>query len=311
MVHTPEAAEAFSSLVDAAMPQLTASEQRMARFFTGNMQVVLLESAAQIAARAQSSDATVVRTAKALGYDGLQALREAILADLTGGVSPAQRLERTLSASGSNAGRVLSHVIAAHDDGVAALRSADFEQAFAQAVTLLAGARRRHVFGLGPSGSIAGYATLQFNRIGLDSRSLDRAGIALADQLMDMETGDAVLLFAYAPVYKEVAVVLEQATQLKLPVILVSDSMGPLVSEQISEILPVPRGKAGHLSMHGATMVLVDALIAALAAVRPADALSKLARLSNLRTDLDPAWAGRGVRRGGKPPAHKRKDTSQ
>ncbi|MGV8856502.1 MAG: MurR/RpiR family transcriptional regulator [Devosia sp.] len=310
MAQLTETTEAFRGIVDAAMPQLTASEQRMARFFAANMHAVLLESAAQIAERAASSDATVVRTAKALGFDGLLALREAILADLSGGISPAERLKRTLSSSGSEAGRILSHVVAAHDDGLTALRSEDFEQTFTRAVSLLASSRRRHVFGLGPSGSIAGYATLQFNRIGFDSRALDRAGIALADQLMEMGPGDAVLLFAYAPIYKEVAVVLEQAAQLGLPVILVSDSMGPLVSEQISEILPVPRGKSAHLAMHGATMVLVDALIAALAATQQADALSTLLRLASLRADLDPAWAGRGVRRATKPPV-KPKDKSQ
>lgn len=291
------ASEGFRNTVEAALPTLTASEQRMALFFAEHMEVVLLESAAQIAARAASSDATVVRTAKALGYDNLMALREAVLAELTGGVSPAQRLERTLSAAGSDAERILSHIIDAHEDGLSALRSEAFQAAFARSVVHLSSARRRHVFGLGPSTTVAGYASLQFNRIGLETGSLDRSGIGLADQMLAMAPGDAVLMIAYAPIYKEVAVVLEQAAHLKLPVVLVSDSMGPLVSEQISEVLPVPRGKAGHLAMHGATMVLMDALVAALAAARPKEALSRLARLSELRGELDPAWTARGVRR--------------
>ena len=91
--------------------------------------------------------------------------------------------------------------------------------------------------------------------------------------------------------------VLDQAGHLDVPVVLVSDSLGPLVTDKVAEVLPVPRGKAGHLAMHGGTMVLIEALIIGLAARNRELALDSLDRFSGLRGAIDKAWSKRGLRR--------------
>jgi DNA-binding MurR/RpiR family transcriptional regulator len=163
-------------------------------------------------------------------------------------------------------------------------------------VPILAKPARRHVFGIGPSGALAEYAALQFNRIGLPSSALSATGIALADRLLGMALGDAILMIAYAPLYREVSVVLDQARALDAPVVLISDSLGGHVRSAVREILPVPRGRGNHLAMHGGTMVVIEALTTALAAGRRTEALASLARLSELRGAIDKSWLKRGVR---------------
>lgn len=91
MTHdTPaETLVAFDTRVQAALNSLPPAEQRMARFFVDQKQSVLLGSAAEIAQLAGTSDATVVRTARSLGFESLSALRQMLLSDLTGTPSPA------------------------------------------------------------------------------------------------------------------------------------------------------------------------------------------------------------------------------
>ena len=289
-----QAAPGFDARVEGVLRDLAPAEQRMARFFIEEKQAVLLKSAAEIAQSAGTSDATVVRTARSLGFDGLSALRQALLSDLTGTPSPARRLARTLDETGDDAEAALRHVVDIHENALAALRRPEVAAGFSRSVDILAAAPRRHVFGVGPSGALAEYAALQFNRIGLPTAALSASGVGLADRLLWIGAGDAVLMMAYAPLYREVEVVLDHAMQRNASVVLVSDTLGPLVSDKVAEILPVPRGKADHLAMHGGTMVLIEALIIALAGKRSAVAFDTLEQLSALRGSIDKAWSKRG-----------------
>lgn len=288
---------AFDDRVEAAFETLPPAEQRMARFFVGQKQAVLLGSAAEIAALAGASDATVVRTARSLGFESLSALRQMLLADLTGTASPGRRLAHTLQETGGDSASALRHVVGLHETALEALKQPGMEAAFARATDILAAARRRHIFGIGPSGAMAEYAALQSNRIGLPSSALSVSGVALADRLLWLESGDAVLMMAYAPLYREVEIVLDQAGLRDVPVVLISDNLGPLVADRVAATLPVPRGKADHLATHGGTMVLIEAMIIALAAKAGETAFDSLDRLSALRGAIDKAWIKRGTRK--------------
>jgi DNA-binding MurR/RpiR family transcriptional regulator len=292
------------SEIEGLIPRLPLAEQRMATFFIRNRQATVLGSAAQIAADAGMSDATVVRTARSLGYSSLAELREALLTDLVSSPPPADRLRRTLAAASDAPGGTLAHVLDNHRETLAVLEAPEFAAAFQRSLAFLAKARHCHVFGVGPSGAMADYAALQFNRIGRRSTSLNATGIALADRLLALQFGDVVLLIAYAPLYREVKVTLDRAHAVGASVILVSDSLGPLLDVPVAESLPVPRGKAGHLAMHGATTVVIDAMIAGLAALDGSAAVASLVEFAELRSALDKTWARRGARRAGgiKPP---------
>jgi len=295
------AGSAFDDRVAAAMTDLSPAEQRVARLFLERKGAILLESAAQIGARTGTSDATVIRAAQSLGFESLNALREAALADLAGRPTPGGRLRRTLDEAGEeaggDAGRALKHVLAMHEASLKVLKAPDFAAPFATAVETLLAARERRIFGIGPSAALAEYAALQFNRIGLPSATLSATGIGLADRLLDLRAEDVVLMIAYAPVYREIAVTLDHAERLGCPVLLVSDSLEPSVGQRVAAVLPVPRGKAGRLSLHGATLVLLEALVVGLAARHRAAAFASLENLVALRGALDKSWLKRGQER--------------
>lgn len=287
----------FDLRVEAAIERLTSSEARIARFFADQKETVLLGSAAQIAEAADTSDATVIRTIRALGYDTLLALRKDLVAELTGAASPGRLLMHTLEETGDDPSRVLGHVVGLHEGVLSVLKRPEFLERFSRAIDILSEGNCRHVFGMGPSGALADYASLQFNRIGLKSRSMTQSGVGLADHLLWLQPGDVVLMMAYAPLYREVSMLLDCAEQHGIPVVLISDSLGPLVSNQIAETLPVPRGKADHLALHGGTMVLIEALTLGLAARDRDRSIDALDDLSTLRGAMEKSWQKRGTRK--------------
>lgn len=282
--------------VEIALPSMSPAEQKMALFFRNQKEAVLLNSAAEIADKAGTSDATVIRTVRSLGFDGLLGLREAILADLTGG-GPEGRMKRTLDDMAGDPDGILGHVLKGHRESLDAMAAPEFGDAFKRTIELLFRGRRRFIFGIGPSGAVADYAALQFNRIGLETMALSDSGVGLADRLMMLGEGDVILMIAYAPIYREVSVVFDHAEACKVPVVLVGDSLAPFVRRRVAEILPVPRGKADHLSMHGATIVLMEAMIVALAEQDRDAALAALQKLGALRGAIDKLWLKRGVKK--------------
>src|SRR5262245_56872825 len=88
--------DSFQDRVAALGPTLSPVGQRIAEYLlTAGPEVVLL-SAAELASALGNSDASVVRTAKALGYDGLAELRHHLSASAQE-PTLGQRLSRSLA----------------------------------------------------------------------------------------------------------------------------------------------------------------------------------------------------------------------
>lgn len=287
----------FDTRLGLHLPQMSLSEQRLARAIALQKDRVVLASAAQIAEMAGTSDATLLRMARALGYETLAELREDLLADLTGGAAPSLRMQMSIDEAGTDPAQLLAHVIEIQEGNLAALRAPALTKSYCQALDLLAGARTCHVFGMGPSGAMAGYLALQLGRVGQPAHALTLSGIGLADQMLAMAPGDLLILIAYAPLYREVRVVLERAEALGLPVVLISDSLGPMLDGRVAVTLDVPRGRADHLALHSATLVMIEALVLGIAARNRDRALDALDEFASLRGAIDGAWTKRGTRR--------------
>ena len=93
------------------------------------------------------------------------------------------------------------------------------------AVATLHPAQRIVVFGLGPSAALARYLATMLGRAGRTTKALDASGIALADQMLDLGPGDALLVLAYGRAYREVVALFGEARRMALPVVLVTDSL--------------------------------------------------------------------------------------
>jgi DNA-binding MurR/RpiR family transcriptional regulator len=286
----------FDERVAAVLPSLSKAEAHVAKTFVRRKRAVVLSSALQIAELSNSSDATVVRTARSLGYESLAALREALLTDLMA-MSPGDRLAQTLDESGKDVAGPLHHVIGLHEETLAVLKTRDMAKRLERASRILANAERRHVFGIGPSGALALYAALQFNRLGFATTALTVPGIGLADGLVGLGRRDAVLMMAYGPLYREAEVMLDEAERQQLPIVLISDDLGLVAGDRIAELLPVPRGRANHLAMHSGTLVLIEAMTLSLAGLFAERSLDTLDRFSSIRADIDKGWARRGTRK--------------
>jgi DNA-binding MurR/RpiR family transcriptional regulator len=260
------------------------------RYFQANREEVLISSAAALAAKAETSDATVVRATRALGFPGLDELRRTLAGELRSSLSPAERLSRTLGEIGDDLFAAFNMTLEIHAGSLESLRRSIAPDLFEKAVAAVAGAARVLVFGLGPSSAIADYVVIQLGRFGLIAEALSNTGLLFADDLRRLREGDLVVILAYGRVYAELAALLDEIVRLRLRSFLITDTLADTLRDRVEFVLPVPRGRAEMLSMHTATLGFIEALLVGVATRRPAQTLASLQALNQMREKL-----GRGV----------------
>jgi DNA-binding MurR/RpiR family transcriptional regulator len=277
------ATNGFETRVTARRGDLAPAERRVAELMLELGPQATLLSAAALAEQLGTSDATVVRTAKALGYSGLAELRRD-LAALASNPPPGERLRRTLDRTRGD--DVLASVIAGQLAALEEVTRNVSPRAFQNAVTLLAESERVVWRGVGPSAYLAGYGQLLTQRIGKSSVALEHAGTSFADELLTVATGDAVVVLAYGRLQADVRVLLQRTEALGVPVVLITDTLGRKLEGAVSATLQSGRGAPGLFASHGTTLVVIEALVLALAAADREESAASLTTLNELRAGL-------------------------
>lgn len=272
--------------VRARQLRFSPAERRVARFFQANREEVLIASASALAEQAGTSDATVIRTAKALGFAGMDELRRSLATELRQNLSPASRIERTLSEVGDDLATAYRTAMQIHLTALHELQRQLTPALFRRAVETIAGATRLHVFGIGPTSAMADYFVWQLGRFGIDALGLTATGQSLADGLGRLRPGELAIVFAYGRVYRELTALFDEAERQGVGTILVTDTLGPSLGARADLVLPAPRGRADLVSTHTATLALIEALLVGIAARRPQATIASLRALHRLRRAL-------------------------
>jgi DNA-binding MurR/RpiR family transcriptional regulator len=276
----------FDERVSTSLGRLSPAAQRAVHFFRDNREEVLIASASALAEKAGVSDATVIRTAKALGFSGMDELRRTLAAELRENLSPSSRLTSTLSEVGGDLEVAFNMTLDIHQRSLENLRRDITADYFRTAVQHIGKAQRVFIFGMGPSSAIATYFETQLGRFGIEAYSLTQSGLLLADGLQKLRKGDLLIIFAYTRVYLELAALIKQADRLDITKILVTDSLGSTLRQKVDLVLNVARGRADMLSMHTATLGLIEALLVGIATIRPEETMASLKLLNQSRAEI-------------------------
>jgi DNA-binding MurR/RpiR family transcriptional regulator len=264
---------------------LTTAERRVVDYLGKNREAALLASGAELARAIGTSDATVIRTARRLGFDGLDGLRRALAGDLKRDLSLSDRVDNSLARVDGGAVDALGQTIETLRntlDGLENIPTGDFERT----IEILQSAARIHVFGIGPSGHIAGYFAAQLARMGRDALAIRNTGLQLADDLVRIGPGDALVALAYDLPYPEVTALFDHVVSLSLPSVLIT-SPGPVLPDYRAGLtLRVARGRADGFGLHAGTLALIEALLVAFAAGNRDAVRTSLGTLNRARSRL-------------------------
>jgi len=275
----------FDQLFAAHSNDFTKSEKRIVDFIRRNMDEAAFLPAGDIAQRLEISEATMVRFARTLGFDSYPALREALLTNFRQRMSHSARLRGRLNDL-REAGDIYEQLVASEIDYLTESMQTLDREAMNATVELLRTHQRIFVFGLGPSLSLVDQLHIRLTRAARQVVLLNTSGQEVLEQLMLMNKNDLLFAIGFFNLTPTMQLVLEYANQHQTPVVLLTDTLGPLVGEKASVILAARRGPVSAFHSLTVPMTIINALLLGLSSEDQQNVMDQLDLLDRLRERL-------------------------
>jgi DNA-binding MurR/RpiR family transcriptional regulator len=271
----------FAATIQVQADRLTPSERRLVTAVLAQPRQAALATVTDLARDAGVHEATVSRLARKLGFRGFAAFRTALQTEFLPTEETATRLQRTLqSAAGSG---VLVALVAEETAALSRLHAHIDEERIAAAADLLVGARRLYIFGRGNAEALALAMAKRFRRFGRDVHLLTGDARNLAEGVLGMEPGDVLLVYALRRAPRPYAALVDHARSRGVPVIAVSDTLGPMLVPAPDMVLAAPRsGDGDGFQTLTVPMAISNAIILAAGARGEARTLQTLETLGSL-----------------------------
>ncbi len=265
-------------VVSAAFPTLAPKQQRVARFMAANEALIAFTSAAEVARRLEVDPATVVRLARALGYEGYPDLQRHIRARIphhypsiaAAGGEPdwdaASPHERAIVQGQRNLAQTL-------DVTPSAQVEADVE--------MIARARRVLIFGSGVASGVVVFLASSLQTLGVAAQDEPAEGLRVAQSLALLDERDLAIGVGFYRYVRQTVRALAQAREAGVPCVAFTDSpLSPLVAHASVTLCAAVESASHRVSLVG-PCALADSLIATYAARYPEAVAASLRRLDS------------------------------
>ena len=259
-----------------ATPQL----QKVGRAVLRDLDQAVFMSARELAEHAGTSEATVGRFAKSLGFGGFPEFQAALQRHLRQNLLPRERLQRAGPMPGSLDGvidRVVESSLANIGETRTRLDVADLQTA----ADMLIAADSTYVIGMRSSSSVAHllghYLGLVLPRV----HTITTGGPSLFENLLSLTPADVALVVSFPRFTKWTVDGLRFAQKRGARTIAITDSRVSPAAQIADVALVAPGTSVTFGNSYVATILLVDALIAAIAFLNPEPALARLDELES------------------------------
>lgn len=273
----------FGARINRSLAGMSRAERIVAEYLRDHGRYAIFATADQIGSATDTSDATVVRTAKSLGFSGLLDLRRTLAAEV---VVETNAMRHFHDGEGDADESVAARVFAEAAERLAVTWRLVDQTEFGAAVELLDEAGEVLGFGLGGSGLLARYLAMRLTRMGRRARASWATGFQLADDLLGLRAGDLVVLYTPSRILGEIEVVLDHAHSVGARVLLISSSLGALFADRVDVTLAAPQSKTNFTGEMLSAEVLTDALLLQLASRDETRTTRAAELLTKLRSDL-------------------------
>ena len=275
----------FSQILSEHYGKLTKSEKQIADHLRKNQEESAFLSAGELADHLGLSEATLVRFARSLGFDGYPAMREVLQENFRRRVTHSTRLRSRLNDL-REAGDIFERLVASEIDYLTeALQTLD-RKALNAAVELLRTHQRVFVFGLGPSVSLVELLEIRLTRSARHVIPLKTSGREMLEPMLMMNSNDLLIAIGFFNMTPNLQIVLDYANEHKTPVIFVTDTLDLMVGDKADVVLKAQRGPVSAFHSLTVPMTIINTLLLALSSVDQEKVMTNLDKLDQLRDRL-------------------------
>ena len=252
--------EIFSTILEKYYSDMTLAEKRVADYLLANPHESITLSVATLARQAETSEATVVRFAKTIGFSGYLELKAELLRRVSKDLAAPQRGASYAHglAPDTLLGRIADREVANISETLSNIHLDKFE-AFARA---LGTSKVIYTLGSGMSSHFARMASYQLTLLGKRSFCLSDSAASYEDQLaLASGSQDFLWLFSFPPYSHSVLDAGRHAVDKKLEVGAITDRLQSPVSQFAQHVLCAANTNQLPINSASATVVLTTALL--------------------------------------------------
>lgn len=185
---------------------LSNTYREIAEFIMNNMETATFSSLGELSKKTGVSDATLIRFARELGFNGFQDMRETMVKHIGRIIYPSHK---TQSSPGQKKMPVLEKVRQMDLDFIDRTMAGIDREWFESAIDVITAGRRIYTMGWGTSAFLAEFLSFQLDRLGYDTAALVRERRPLTERMLYLKNGDVLIAFDFQPYVHEVATAVE------------------------------------------------------------------------------------------------------
>ena len=250
--------------VNSVLPDLGAAERRVAEYVLAKAEAVVGQTITEVAQHSKSSEATVVRFCRRIGYPGYQAVKIAIAQEV---VPVWQNLEDDVTPD-DKISEIKQKVFTRHIKALQETYSLVMDESLSSAVRAIQNARRLDLYGVGGSGAVARDAAHKFMKIGVRVTAFTDSNLQVMSAA-HLRKGDVALAVSYSGSVRDVVEALQVARRSQATTIAITHLGSSPIVEASDICLFTTAMDIGHRSDAGASrlgqLAILDTLFAAVA----------------------------------------------
>lgn len=254
----------FSQVLSDRYDQLTKSEKRIANYLRKHQEECAFLSAAELAAKLELSEATMVRFARSMGFDSYPEMRKLLQTAYRQRVTHSARLRGRLGDL-RESGDVFERLVVSDIDYMTqALDSVDRKE-LTRAVEMMRSHKRIFVFGVGPSVSLVDLMEIRLGRFGYQVIPMRTGGREILDSLLLMTENDLLFIICFFDVSSTLQFVLDYVNEIKCPVVMLTDTLGSVLGNKADVVLAAKRGPMSEFHSLVVPMTIINSLLLSIA----------------------------------------------
>lgn len=269
----------FVQKVSECTENFTHSQKRIAAYLMENMDNLAFGSLGELAEKVGTSTTTIIRFARAMGYEGYSDMQKDVLEDIRNRGSLPERLENGKAISGD---QLFMASFQNDINNIHKTMEAQDPDDLKKAVDLVSGASTVYILGMRSSFSIAHYLVSRLGEIKRDVRLIQSTGMIYPEEIIGAGEGDVCIAFLFPRYSKLSATIIAWLRNAGVKVMLITSLNSAAVSGYGDVILPCAVTSVSYKNSFAAPLCLTNYLVAAIARDNYEEARSLLERTETI-----------------------------
>jgi len=278
--------ESLKDRIANSLDTLSKKHKVIARYVIDNDYFTSFASASLLGEKTNTTAATVVRFAQALGYDGFTELQDALRSEMPNHLTTTARMQKRMSAKNSP-GPISQSVFFADIKNIERTASGLSEDNLESVLEKIQIARRILIIGAGLSHAPVALLAHSLKVMGFEAQAILGEGLNSAVEIAGLKDGDLLIAIDLWRYVRMTVNAVSTAKENGIPVIAITDSIvSPLAKLADNAFIVATDGVAHNLSIT-ALISLINVLLAMLADRFPEQVYNSLKKVDAAYTDND------------------------